>query len=653
MLRPSNLIPIRLFLFGLQHLLPVEATLGFSYSDSVDLSLSMRNGSRRGREVLWDHSVTQAWWFQSMVRFGLWGERPEKDRGEIETEVGSRSPGLLKCASPFKREETTITWFFGVWHWAWFLISQACQVTCSLTVLVFTLTASSYYYYALLPAWEADSSLDWTKSSTLLVNWSTTLCEALGLLVAGPLADYLEPVPLIALEGSVTFLGIFIACIQHAPHALIANLLIVSFLKGLLWPSLGSIIYHSIELEKQDVVFFCCALASRLSDTTVDLALGQLLFWGFSWRSSLACFGTSFGVVFVGAILALQQCLALGVHVAVEESPSSPTWRASYSAKWFRLLGDLSAWMAFSVLLGTCGLWSLGGYLAVMLQEQFHLSPGAAATAAGSLLGGTFVGLLLAGLVTYLKGRTVGRFVQLVQGNVGLLAMVLMATCCEVKGYFMLFHLPHVFRFPKKILNKRWWWLLWLLFSLNAYFPVRWWCRNLDSWSGVFACCWQEQVLDLCCICPTLYIAPPFHAHNVPSPWECWIASPNSLVVACRPFLEICGSSYPSKQDKWCTMLPRWALPLLQVPRCCSIKELGRKTIPTSKTFLERKSGALTRDAWWIQKKLSPKTTRNWQCQHVLFFGVTTYSSSYSQSKVVNYMLYTKVAARATGLYGP
>ena len=49
-----------LFLFGLQHLLPVEATLGFSYSDSVDLSLSMRNGSRRGREVLWDHSVTQA-----------------------------------------------------------------------------------------------------------------------------------------------------------------------------------------------------------------------------------------------------------------------------------------------------------------------------------------------------------------------------------------------------------------------------------------------------------------------------------------------------------------------------------------------------------------------------------------------------------------
>lgn len=336
---------------------------------------------------------------------------------------------------------------FAVSHWTWLLISQACQVACSLTVLVFTLTASSYYYYALLPAWEADSNLGWTKSSTLLVNWSTTLCEALGLLVAGPLADYLEPVPLIALEGSVTFLGVFIACIQHEPYTLIANLLIVGFMKGLLWPSLGSIIYHSIELEKQDVVFFCCALASRLSDTTVNLALGQLLFWGFSWRSSLACFGASFGVVFVGAILALQQCLALGVHVVVEESPSSPTWRASYSTKWFRLLGDLSAWMAFSVLLGTCGLWSLGGYLAVMLQEQFHLSPGAAATAAGSLLGGTFVGLLLAGLVTYLKGRTVGRFVQLVQGNVGLLAMVLMATRCEVKGYFIC---PMIFDNPQK-----------------------------------------------------------------------------------------------------------------------------------------------------------------------------------------------------------
>lgn len=300
------------------------------------------------------------------------------------------------------------------------------EVALSLSLIVFTLTASSYYYYALLPAWEADAPLEWTKRSTPVVNWVTTLCEALGLLLAGPMADYIEPVPIIALEGTVTFLGVFVACALQTPHMLILSLLFISFLKGVLWPSLGSIIYHSIELEKQDVVFFCCALASRLSEAVADLALGQLLFWGFSWRSSLVAFGCSFGALFVMGILSLQRCMAMGVHVQYEEPPDSPTWSASYSAKWCRLSSDLSGWLAFAVLLGTSGIWALAGYLAVMLQEKFELTPGASATAASSLLGGTFFGLFLAGMVTYMKGRGVGRVLQLVQANVGLLALVCM-----------------------------------------------------------------------------------------------------------------------------------------------------------------------------------------------------------------------------------
>ena len=300
------------------------------------------------------------------------------------------------------------------------------EIASSLSLIVFTLTASSYYYYALLPAWEMDHPLDWTKRSTLVVNWATTFCEAMGLLVAGPMADYIEPVPLIALEGSVTFLGVFVACILQTPHTLILSLLVVSFLKGVLWPALGSIIYHSIELEKQDVVFFCCALASRLSEAVADFALGQLLFWGFSWRSALAFFGTSFGALFVLGILSLQQCLAMGVHVEIEEPPDSPTWSASYGAKWKRLGSDLSGWLAFAVLLGTSGIWALAGYLAVMLREKFDLTPGAAATAASSLLGGLTLGLLLAGIVTYMKGRNVGRMLQLVQAHVGLVALLAM-----------------------------------------------------------------------------------------------------------------------------------------------------------------------------------------------------------------------------------
>lgn len=48
----------------------------------------------------------------------------------------------------------------------------------SLKLLVFALTSASYYYYALLPAWEADRSISWTKKSTLTVTWITTLFEA-------------------------------------------------------------------------------------------------------------------------------------------------------------------------------------------------------------------------------------------------------------------------------------------------------------------------------------------------------------------------------------------------------------------------------------------------------------------------------------------
>eukprot|EP00438_Fugacium_kawagutii_P027489 Skav205598 [mRNA] locus=scaffold460:149955:151271:+ [translate_table: standard] len=300
------------------------------------------------------------------------------------------------------------------------------EVTVSLFLLVFTLTVGSYYYYALLPAWEADSDLGWTKRSTLIVNWTTTLCEALGLLLAGPMADYIEPVPLIALEGAVTFLAAFITCLLQTPYMIIMGLLLVSFLKGLLWPSLGSIIYHSIELEKQDVVFFCCALASRFSEAFGDLALGQLLFWGFTWRSALAFFGSGCLALFAFGIFSLKQSLALGVHVEIEEPPDSPTWSASYTYKWHRLVGDACAWMAFAVLLGTSGIWALAGYLAVLMQAKFDLSPGAAATTASSLLGGTFVGLLFAGMVTYVKGRSIGRGLQLVQGNVGLLALLCM-----------------------------------------------------------------------------------------------------------------------------------------------------------------------------------------------------------------------------------
>lgn len=293
----------------------------------------------------------------------------------------------------------------------------------SQSVLVFTSTAATYYFWALLPSWEADPALGWSKSETLTVNWSTTLSEACGLLLAGPLADYIEPVHLIGLEGSVTFLGLFISGTLTSASSLIMTLLVVNFMKGILWPSLGSIIFQTVPSEKQDFFFFCCALSSRLSGAAGDLMVGQLLKWGFSWRTAIYGFGGILCVGFIVSMVALEKTLARSIHDEVQMSPS---WGASYGAKWSKLISDFAGWLALTVLVGSSCIWALAGYLAVMMKEQFKLSSGGSAMAASSLLCGTFLGLLLAGLVTWIYGRGAGRIMQLIQGVMGLVAFYAM-----------------------------------------------------------------------------------------------------------------------------------------------------------------------------------------------------------------------------------
>lgn len=298
-------------------------------------------------------------------------------------------------------------------------------VSC-LAVIVFTVTGGTYYFWSVLPAWEADSHLGWSKTSTLQVNWTTTLAEALGLLLAGPLADYVEPVNLIAVEAMYTFTALFVAShLQSASLlAAILNLLLVHLVKGVLWPSLGSIAFQSIHLERQDEFFFCMALASRLSGAVGDLLLGQLLKWGFTWRSALYLYGGFAGVACLVCLYHMHRLLAGGIHR--EESPKGTSSMENYGAKWRRLSGDLNGWLALGVLVGSNCIWSLGGYLSVMMAEQFDLSPGAAAQAASSLLGGTFLGLLSAGLVTFFQGRVLGRRLQLLQASIGLGAVLML-----------------------------------------------------------------------------------------------------------------------------------------------------------------------------------------------------------------------------------
>ena len=138
----------------------------------------------------------------------------------------------------------------------------------------------------------------------------------------------------------------------------------------------------------------------------------------------MVCLGSGELALFSSGIILLNHLLASGIHSQVEEDPSSPTWTASYGAKWTRLIRDLNAWLALILLCGTSGIWALASYLALILQEKFELTSGAAAMAASSLLAGTFVGLLVAGIYTYRRGHEAGRSLQLMQANAGLVAFL-------------------------------------------------------------------------------------------------------------------------------------------------------------------------------------------------------------------------------------
>lgn len=62
------------------------------------------------------------------------------------------------------------------------------------------------------------SDTSFAKQHPHILTKARRSAQALGLLLAGPLADYIEPVLLIAFEGLVAFSGLFIATTLHSAH---------------------------------------------------------------------------------------------------------------------------------------------------------------------------------------------------------------------------------------------------------------------------------------------------------------------------------------------------------------------------------------------------------------------------------------------------
>jgi len=297
-----------------------------------------------------------------------------------------------------------------------------------LVCIIFSTIGSTYYYWALLPAWEADESLGWTKSTTTLISWSSAVAEAAGLLVAGPLSDYIEPLQLILLETCLALTGVFVnSQIVTTAEGLVLNVFIIAFLKGILWPAVGATVFKMIPRERQDIFIFCGGLSSRFSGSFGDFFIGFLLNCGMSWRSSLLfVVGIDFALV-LATLFCLQRTavgsnFALGRDGAADGDPdASPIWTTNYGIKWRRLIFDARGWLALLTLAGSGQIYCLLSYLALLLKEHFNLNNGQAAMGASSLLFGVFLGLLSAGVISLYYGKDIGRRFQVWQGAIGVL----------------------------------------------------------------------------------------------------------------------------------------------------------------------------------------------------------------------------------------
>merc|ERR1719215_218622 len=212
-------------------------------------------------------------------------------------------------------------------------------------------------------------------------------CVTVGLLGAGPLADGVSPMGLLALEIALVCGGLFIMSTVYSKAMIFGVVAVISFAKGFMWPAVNALMAANLAPARFDAAFLGVALGSRVGDVMTGLVLGSAMeFLHFSWRR---------------ACLVLMFCIILTILVACPlaprdmEEPQTTIQHVSLSGigqKWHRLLRCLDGWLVFIAATCSYSVWSLYDYMGVIMVDLYHLTPGEAAAAtvwisAGSALG--------------------------------------------------------------------------------------------------------------------------------------------------------------------------------------------------------------------------------------------------------------------------
>jgi len=245
--------------------------------------------------------------------------------------------------------------------------------------------------------------------------------EATGLILAGPMGDVFNARNLLAFQSMTICATMMVVSLTKNVFVILLSIAVVTLVKGILWPCVGSVIVSNMSPGKRSVAFLIVSTASRLADTSSSLLLGFLMGrLELTWRHAL-----STELSFVLLILVRVMMIAPN-HIAGpgDKEPSA----YGFFAKWKRLITDPNGWLAFGSVFGTYFVWTLVAYTSVMLKDVYQTSVAVAVGASSAMPIGQFLGLLVGALASQWLSPSNSHLVHIGQGCIGVLALLILAS---------------------------------------------------------------------------------------------------------------------------------------------------------------------------------------------------------------------------------
>eukprot|EP00931_Biecheleriopsis_adriatica_P059052 TRINITY_DN35272_c0_g1_i1.p1 TRINITY_DN35272_c0_g1~~TRINITY_DN35272_c0_g1_i1.p1 ORF type:complete len:431 (+),score=69.57 TRINITY_DN35272_c0_g1_i1:116-1408(+) len=274
--------------------------------------------------------------------------------------------------------------------------ADATALKLKFAVLLFipSIISGSYYYSDLFPAWEADRGLGWLPHNTTMISSVVALAEALGTLVGGTAGDHLPARPFMAMIGGAMVLStMLISSLVIRPPAMIAIIAIGIFIKGMLWPFVGSWVAEVLSRRETDSTFLLMALASRLGGVFHSALLGTaMVALRLSWRHAAQCLCVAICIGLFAVSILMNR---LEAKPARDSNPSlGGLWR-----KLKRLCTSKESWLTFLILVGSYSVWALLAYMSVILRDVLKIPVGAAAGKVAIFNAGAALGLVVNSLI--------------------------------------------------------------------------------------------------------------------------------------------------------------------------------------------------------------------------------------------------------------